>query len=85
MDQGRGQEAVLGHDTRGQCQLRYAVRDDVQVSNVLRFLGKELEEARVVNSVVVIVTGVHVQRRLGHGPAADIQDVGEALTHRRVE
>ncbi len=85
LDQVRGQEAVLGHDTRGQRQLGDAVRHDVQVGHALCVLGHHLEEARVVNAVVVVMARVHVQRGLGHGPAADIQNIGQALADRCVQ
>ena len=37
------------------------VGHDVQVSDLLGVLGHDLEETRIVNAVVIIVAGVHVQ------------------------
>ena len=85
LDQVRGQEAVLGDDARGQRQLGDAVGDDVQVGRGLGVLGEDLEEAGVVDAVVVVVPGVDVERRLGHGPRADVEHVGQPLADRRVE
>ena len=49
------------------------------------FLAEDLEEAGVVDAVVVVVAGVHVERRLGHGAAADVQHVGQALADRGIQ
>ncbi len=85
LDQVRGQEAVLSDRAGGQRQLGDAVGDDVQVGRRLGVLGEELEEAGVVDAVVVVVPGVHVERRLGHRPRADVEHVGQPLADRRVE
>ena len=85
LDQVGGEETVLGHDARGQRQLGDAVGDDVEVRRLLGVGGEQLEEAGVVDAVVVVVAGVHVQGRLGHGAGADVEHVGQALAHRGVE
>jgi hypothetical protein len=59
--------------------------DDVEVRHGLCAPGEHLEEARVVDAVVVVVTRVDVQRGLGHGARADVEHVGQALAHRRVQ
>ena len=81
----RGQEAVLGDDTRRQRQLGDAVGDDIEVRCLLGIGGKQLEETGVVDAVVVVVARVHVQGGLGHGAGTDVQHIGQALAHRRVE
>ncbi len=59
--------------------------DDVQVRHVLCVLGEYLEEAGVVDTVVIVVPRMHVEARLGHRPAADVQHVRQALAHGRVQ
>ncbi len=68
-----------------QRQLGDAVGDDVEIGRRLHVLGEQLEEAGVVDAVVVVVPGVHVEGRLGHRPRADVEHVGQALADRRVE
>ena len=80
----RGEEAILGDNARIQRQLGNPVRDDVEISRVLRVFGKELEEAGVVDTVIIVVPGVHVERRLGHRPAAHVEDVREPFADRGV-
>jgi hypothetical protein len=69
LDQVGGEEAVLGDDAGIERQLGDAVGDEVEVGRRLGVLGEQLEEAGVVDAVVVVVPGVHVERRLGHRPA----------------
>jgi hypothetical protein len=57
----RGEEAVLGERARVEGELGDAVGDDVQVRHRLGVLREELEEAGVVDAVVVIVPCVHVE------------------------
>jgi hypothetical protein len=85
LDQVGRQEAVLRHHAGGQRQLGDAVGDDVQVGRRLGVLGEHLKEARVVDAMVVVMTGVHVQVGLGHRASADVQNVRQALAHRGVE
>jgi hypothetical protein len=85
LDQVGGQEAVLGHRAGVQGELGDAVGDDVEVGRGLGVLRKDLEEAGVVDAVVVVVPGVHVERGLGHGAGADIEHVGQALSDGRVQ
>ena len=59
--------------------------DDVEVGHLLGILGEELEEASILNAVVVIVAGVHVETRLGHGPGADVEHVRQAFADGGVE
>ena len=59
--------------------------DDVQIRRRLSVLGEHLEEARIVDAVVVVVSGVHVEGGLGHRPGTYIQNVGQPLAHRRIE
>ena len=61
LDQVGGQEAVLRDDAGVQRQLGDAVGDDVEVGRRLHVLGEQLEEAGVVDAVVVVVSGVHVE------------------------
>ena len=64
-------------------QLGDAVGDQGQVGRLLDVLGEDLEEAGVVDGVVVVVAGVHVERVLGDGAGRDVQHVGQALADRR--
>ena len=84
-DQVRREKAVLRHDAGRERQFRDAVRDEVEVGGMLGIRGEQLEEAGVVDAVVVVVARVHVQRRLGHGARADVQHVGQPLADRRVQ
>ena len=85
LDEVGRQEAVLGDDAGIEGELGNAVGDDVQVGRRLHVLGEKLEEAGVVDAVIVVVAGVHVQGRLGHRPRPDVEDVGQALADRRVQ
>ena len=85
LDEVGGEETVLGNDPGRECQLSHPVGDDVQVCRSLSIFGEHLEEARIVDAVVVVVPGVHVEGGLGHGPCTDVQDVGQPLAHRRIE
>jgi hypothetical protein len=85
LDQVRGQEAVLRDGAGVERQLGDAVGDDVQVGRRLRVAREQLEEPGVVDAVVVVVPGVHVQGRLGHRAGTDVEHVGEPLSHRGVE
>ena len=80
-----GKKPVLGTDTRIERQLGDPVRDQIQIGRFLGVLGKQLEEAGVVYRVIVIVTGMYVERMLGHGPGRDVEHVREALPDRGVE
>jgi hypothetical protein len=84
-DQVGGQESVLGDGAGSERQLGDPVADDVQVGRGLGVLREDLKEAGVVDAVVVVVPGVHVQVRLGHGPGADVEHVGQPLSHCGVE
>ncbi len=85
LDDVTRQEPVLRQHARGERQLGDAVRDQVEVGGLLRVLGEELEEPRVVDGVIVVVAGVDVQGVLRHRPAGDVQHVGEPLADRGVE
>ena len=85
LDQVGRQEAVLADDGRGQRQLGELARDQVQVGGLGGALGHHLDEAGVVDAVVVVVAGVHVQAGLGDRAAAHVQHVGQALADRRVQ
>ena len=66
------QEAILCTHTRIQRQLCNPVRDQVQVGNALHILREKLEKASIINGMVVIMAGVHIQRMLGHRAACNI-------------
>jgi len=85
LDQVRGQEAVLADRRRGQAQFRDLARDEVEVGRLLRVLPEHLEEAGVVDAVVVVVPAVDVEARLGDRARADVQHVGQALADRCVQ
>ena len=57
LDHVAGEEPVLGADAGVERQLGDAVRDEVEVGRVLHVLREELEEAGVVDRVVVVVAG----------------------------
>jgi hypothetical protein len=79
-----GEETVLRDDARVQRELGDPVRHQVEVGRLLHVLGEELEEARVIHAVVVVVAGVHVERVLGDRARRDVQHVREPC-HRRVQ
>ena len=83
LDHVAGEEAVLRADARVERQLGDAVRDQVEVGRLLHVLGEELEEAGVVDRVIVVVAGVHVERVLGDGARRDVEHVREPLADRR--
>ena len=85
LDQMRGQEAVLADCRRGQRQLGDLARDQVEIGRTLCVVGEYLEEAGVVDTVVVIMTTVHVERGLGDRTAADVEQVRQTLSDRRVQ
>jgi hypothetical protein len=80
-----GQEPVLRADPRVERELGDPVRDQVQVRGLLDVLGEDLEEARVVDRVIVVVTAVDVEGLLGHGAAGQVEHVREPLADRGVE
>jgi hypothetical protein len=84
-DHVTGQEAVLRADARVERELGDAVGDQVEIRHLLDVLGEELEESRVVDGVVVVVTAVDVEGVLGDRAAGDVEDVGEALADGRVK
>ena len=79
------QKAILSHDSRVQRQLGRSVCNKRQVAGFLNVLREKLEEPRVVNGVIVIMPRVNVQRMLGHRPGADVEHVGQPLSHGRIE
>ncbi len=85
LDEVRGQEAVLRDGARRERQLGNAVGDDVEVGHMLGFVGKQLEEARIVYGMVVVMAGVYVQGGFGHGPGADVEHIRQAFAHRGVQ
>ncbi len=85
LDHVAGEEAVLRDDARVERQLRDAVRDQVEVGGLLHVLREQLEEAGVVDRVIVVVAGVHVERVLGDGARRDVEHVGEPLADGGVE
>ncbi len=85
LDRVAGQEAVLRANARVQRQLGDPSRDQVEVRRLLHVLREELEEARVVDAVVVVVPGVDVQGVLRHGAARHVEHVGETLADRGIE
>ena len=85
LDHVTGEESVLGHQPRVEGELGDPVRDQVEIGDALHVLGEQLEETGVIDGVVVVVPGVHVQRMLGHRARGDVQDVGQALSDGRVQ
>jgi len=85
LDEVGGQETVLGNDPGSECKLGDPMGDDVQIRRSLSVLGEHLEEANIVDAVVVVMSRVHVEGGLGHGSCADIQDVSQPLAHRCIE
>ena len=54
-------------------------------ATALYVFGEELEKARIIDGMVVIMTGVDIQRMLGHGATGDVQYIGQAFAHGRVQ
>ncbi len=79
LDDVAGEKAVLRAEPGGERQLGDPVRDDREVGDVLNVLAEELEEAGVVDGVIVVVPGVYVEGLLGHGPSGHVQDISKAL------
>ena len=77
--------AVLGQDAGVQGQFGDPMRDEVQIRRLLHVLREELEEAGVVDRVVVVVTRLGVLRLLGQGASRHVHHTGEALARERVE
>ena len=75
LDEVSGEKAVLGHRRRGQGQLGDLVADEVEVRRFLGVLTEDLEEAGVVDAVVIVVGAVDIETGLGDGAAADIEHV----------
>ena len=59
--------------------------DQVEIGGLLHVLGKELEEAGVVDGVVVVVARVNVQGVLRHRAGRNVEDVRQPLPDRGVE
>ena len=85
LDQVGGQKAVLSDRRRGQRQLGDLATDQVQVGCLLGVGTEDLEEAGVVDAMVIIVAAMHVQRGLGDRAGADVQHIRQALADRRVQ
>ena len=85
LDHVAREKSVLRADAGIERQLGDAVRDQVEVRRLLHVLREELEEAGVVDRVIVIVAGVHVERVLGHRARGDVQHVRESLADGGVE
>ena len=85
LDQVRGEEAVLRHHRRRQCQLGGFARDQVEIGRFLRVLRHHLDEAGVVGAVIIVVRAMHVERILGDRAAAHVQHVRQAFADRGVE
>ena len=85
LDYMAGEEAVLGAYPGVERKLRNAMRNEIQVGNALHVFGEYLEKTSVINSMVVIVPGVDIERVLGHCAAGHVQDIGQPFAHRCVE
>ena len=85
LDDVAREESVLRANPGIERQLGNPVRDEVQVGRLLHVPREDLEEAGVVDRVIVVVAGVHVERVLGHRARRDIEHVREALADRGVE
>jgi hypothetical protein len=85
LDQMGGEEAVLADDRGSQRQLGDLAPDQVEVGRLGRVLGHDLDEAGVIDAVVVVMAGMHVQRNLGDGAAAHVEHIGQALADSAVE
>ena len=84
-DQVRGQKAVLGHDRRGQRELRQLAANQVQVRGLLGIPGHELRKTGVVDTVVVIMAAMDIEAGLGDGAAAHVEHIGQPLADGRVQ
>ncbi len=84
-DQVGGEEAVLADRAGGEREFGDFAGDEVEVRRFLRAFAEDLEEARVVHQVIVVVARVHVEGGLGDGAAADVEDVGKAFADGAVE
>ncbi len=60
LDQVGGKKPVLADDAGRERQFRDAMRDDIEIRHMLRVLCEYLEEAGVIDTVVIIVPGVDV-------------------------
>ena len=79
------QEAVLPDRGRGERELGDLAPDQAEVRGLLGVLAEDLAEAGVVDAVIVVVTAMDIQARLGDGPGANVEHIGQALADRRVE
>ena len=61
------------------------MRDEIQVGNTLHILREKLKKAGVIDGMVIVMAGVHIQCVLGHGAAGHVQHVGQPFAHRRVQ
>ena len=84
-DQVGGEEAILRADAGRQRQFGNLVRNDIEVADFLRALAEKLEEAGVVDAVIIVVAAMHIEGSLGHGAAAHVQHVGQAFADRGVQ
>ena len=85
LDYMTGEEAVLGAYPGVERKLRYAMRNEVQVSNALHILCEHLEKTSVINGMVVIVPGVDIESVLGHCAAGHVQHISQPFAHCCVE
>ena len=80
-----GQKAVLADDGRRQREFGDLARDQIEVGRLGGALGHDLDEAGVVDAVVVVMAGMYVQRSLGDGAAAHVEHVRQTLANSGVE
>ena len=67
-----GKKSVLGDNARGQCQLGDTVGDDIQVGGLLRVGSEQLKKAGIIDTMIVIMTRVHIEGSFGHCAGANI-------------
>ena len=80
-----GEEAILRADAGRESELGDAVRNDVEIADFLGALAEDLEEAGVIDAVVIVMARMNVERGLGHGAATHVEHIGEALADGGIE
>ena len=84
-DQVGGKETILSHGCRGEGIFGDLAADNIQVSSPLGIVGEYLEETRIVNTMEIVVSAMHVETGLGDGPATQIEHIRQALARRGIQ
>ena len=79
LNQMGGQKTILRHGGGRQGKFGDFAPDQVQIRCALCALRKKLNEACVVNAVIIIMGAMHVQRGFGNGARANIKHIGQPL------